>query len=154
MQRPTGYGLVPQTDGKLEEKMDAFAATDIPEKIVSWLNAVLDNPADACKSHDWKDIQEFLKDGTRLCRFMKSVGDPRRIPDMRVDPQTQFACMDNISMFLNAAKEIGVKDDDLFQPEDLYNGEKGPFSRVINTLDQVGRCSLAMRNSAVPQYGA
>jgi len=43
-----------------------------------------------------------------------------------------FLQMENIHNFLNAAKELGVKPDNLFQTADLYEGTD--MNKVIHTL--------------------
>eukprot|EP00117_Sycon_ciliatum_P018575 scpid67487/ scgid17119/ Transgelin-3 len=150
--RASKSGLAADIEKKLEAKLDELEEEGVPQAIVDWINAVLDDQADVCESAHWKDIHEFLKDGSRLCRVMNAVGDSEGgIPQIKCSRnQSAFFCMDNIGKFLKTAEAYGVKRNDLFQTSDLYEGVKGPFVNVLTMLHALGLVSKS--KYYLPEY--
>ena len=51
---------------------------------------------------------------------------------------TSFVARENIDLFNRAAGEYGVEQELLFQNGDLYDGNKGPFLKVVTCLNKLG----------------
>ncbi|ORZ10934.1 calponin homology domain-containing protein [Lobosporangium transversale] len=67
------------------------------------------------------DLHESLKDGVILCRLANRLR-PGTVEQISLK-NLPFVKMENISNFLNAAKQLGVQSSDLFQTVDLYEGK-------------------------------
>lgn len=81
-----------------------------------------------------------LRDGVKLVLLAKKI-DPSSVPkpfhpnaDTTKSP---YKCMENISMFLEAARSFGVPDHDLFPTIALFEGKD--ITKVIGTIHAVGR---------------
>jgi len=66
------------------------------------------------------NLQRTLRSGVILCRIIQKV-KPELMPRISARP-LPFLQMENIHNFLNAAKELGVRPDNLFQTSELYEG--------------------------------
>jgi len=51
---------------------------------------------------------------------------------------TSFVARENIDVFNKAAGELGIDHELLFQNGDLYDGNKGPFLKVVTCLNKLG----------------
>jgi len=76
------------------------------------------------------NLQRTLRSGVILCRIIQKV-KPELMPRISARP-LPFLQMENIHNFLNAAKELGVRPDNLFQTSELYEGTD--MNKVIHTL--------------------
>ncbi|KAG0213419.1 hypothetical protein BGX28_004475 [Mortierella sp. GBA30] len=76
------------------------------------------------------DLHESLKDGVILCRLANRLR-PGTVEQISLK-NLPFVKMENISNFLNAAKQLGVQSSDLFQTVDLYEGKD--MTQVISTI--------------------
>ncbi|KAK9462984.1 calponin homology domain-containing protein [Lipomyces oligophaga] len=95
-----------------------------------------------------EDLMDILKDGTVLCSLVNKVN-----PSINLRPKASrmpFVQMENISMFLKAASNMGLPQYDLFQTVDLYEG-KDP-AQVLQTLYSFSRQANQM-NSEIPTLG-
>ena len=57
---------------------------------------------------------------------------------MYKNASSRFVATSNMEQFNEAAHFYGVPDTALFQTGDLWEGNKGPFLNVINTLNTLG----------------
>ncbi|KAF9924187.1 hypothetical protein FBU30_005805 [Linnemannia zychae] len=76
------------------------------------------------------DLHESLKDGVILCRLANRLR-PGTVEQISLK-NLPFVKMENISNFLNAAKQLGVQSSDLFQTVDLYEGKD--MNQVVSTI--------------------
>ncbi|TFK53421.1 hypothetical protein OE88DRAFT_1655548 [Heliocybe sulcata] len=75
---------------------------------------------------------EALRDGYVLCQLMNKI-KPNSI--MRPDPREDgFIRTSNITKFLAACTQFGVRSDDLFQRDDLIEGNSESQARVARTI--------------------
>ncbi|RIA90157.1 kinase-like domain-containing protein [Glomus cerebriforme] len=94
------------------------------------------------------DMHEALKDGVLLCSLMNRL-QPDAIPQIS-HKDLPFVKMENISNFLNAARQFGLHTSDLFQTVDLFEGKH--MERVIATILAIARVvegKYVRRNSDV-----
>ncbi|XP_074600507.1 myophilin-like isoform X1 [Brevipalpus obovatus] len=120
---PRGFSFLGAEKHIKEGQRDKF----VESEIALWMEAILDD----CLPP--KPFDELLRDGVLLCRVMNAIksGSVSKIQK----PFTKEAHMSNINAFLDAARSFGLKDDQLFKPEDLWEGTNIP---------KVCRCMLAI----------
>uniref|UniRef100_A0A452I718 Transgelin n=1 Tax=Gopherus agassizii TaxID=38772 RepID=A0A452I718_9SAUR len=69
-------------------------------------------------------FQEWLKDGTVLCKFINSLYPKGQASVANTDPSNKaFKQMEQISQFLWAAEQYGIAPTDIFQTVDLWEGK-------------------------------
>lgn len=129
--RPTGYGLTASIRRQRTLKYDY----DDEQDALAWMTAVIDEGEIFPGVEGMKATGFALKDGVYLCKLM-AILNPGCFKQIN-KPRNAFKCMENISMFLTACQEYGVKSTDLFQTCDLYDGTN--INAVINTIHAVGR---------------
>jgi len=83
------------------------------EKVSDWLKKV--------SGVEFKDFQEGLKSGVVLCKAMNKI-QKHSIKKIHNDEQP-FHQRENIDNFIAACRELGLKDQELFLPNDLYDGK-------------------------------
>lgn len=86
-------------------------------------------------SGDMDNFYEVLKNGVLLCKLVNIMkeGSVKKINESTM----AFKCMENISAFLNAAKDLGVPNQETFQTCDLW--EKQNLNSVVICLQSLGR---------------
>eukprot|EP00051_Salpingoeca_urceolata_P021486 m.337877 g.337877 ORF g.337877 m.337877 type:complete len:214 (+) comp19808_c0_seq1:137-778(+) len=80
------------------------------------------------------DFGEALKDGVALCNMLNKLK-----PGSCKKPKASkmpFVCMENINSFTDAAKKLGVTDENLFVTVDLWEA---------SNLKQVAQCVVALK---------
>ncbi|KAI8809735.1 kinase-like domain-containing protein [Cladochytrium replicatum] len=98
---------------------------------------------------EWQNIQPLLKDGVRLCKLMNRV-KPGCIPRISLR-SLPFMQMENISNFLDAARNAGVHPQELFCTLDLYEGKD--LQQVVVCLLAIARlCGMADTNRRASDY--
>ena len=133
--RPTGYGLTAEIKRKNEEKYNY----DDEQDALCWMEAVIDEEEVFLGVEGMKKTGDALKDGVYLCKLILSLS-PGIIKKIN-PPTTPFKCMENIELFLNACRAYGLKNADLFQTSDLYDGYN--IKGVIDTIHALGRKAQA-----------
>uniref|UniRef100_A0A0B6YFS7 Calponin-homology (CH) domain-containing protein n=1 Tax=Arion vulgaris TaxID=1028688 RepID=A0A0B6YFS7_9EUPU len=145
-------GLGADIEKKLEYRYDQEEAAGTMSAIVSWINAVVQGDHENIANQSHKELHKSLRDGVLLCKlinkllatagknkvsFQKKVGSP-------------FIAMGNSESFNKGASEYGLPKEFLFQSGDLWEGRKGPFLNVINSVHSLG--SLANTKGFQPAY--
>jgi hypothetical protein len=86
------------------------------------------------------DLHVHLRDGTILCRLANQL-QPGLVAAPLLKPATsKFGVLETIAGFLEAARELGVPDHDLFLSKDLYEG---------TAMEAVVRAIVALARTAV-----
>lgn len=52
----------------MEAKYDAAVEEGTPQKVVAWINAVLQGVHDPCPGYQAEQIAEYLQNGVALCK--------------------------------------------------------------------------------------
>ncbi|KAI6174547.1 Transgelin [Aphelenchoides bicaudatus] len=113
------YGL----SRELQQKNQARFSIEEAQEVLQWLTEATGIALD-------KDVQQFetdsevseaLKDGVILCTLMSKLNGSFRY---NKQPRMPFHKMENISNFLDAAKQYGVPEISCFQTVDLYENKQ------------------------------
>lgn len=114
------YGL----DADLKAKHDAKYDLALEKDVVAWLEAL------SGETKGEQEVADWLHDGKILCAVANAV-QPGSIK--KINQQTMpFKQMENITNFMNVARNIGVGETDMFGTPDLYEGKN--MGSVLNTL--------------------
>lgn len=136
--RPRGFGLSAEQARKKAAKFDPDQANEM----LAWVKAVLNsNSVDfdfepVVKEKDGeKNVVKPLKNGAALCKLINVIkpGSVKKINESKM----AFKEMENISQFLDACENIGIRKVDLFQTVDLYEEQNIP--QVVNGIFALGR---------------
>lgn len=112
------YGLSRECQMKSQAKFDSARA----KQVCDWLEAVtgtdLELPASEEGIRDQIDFGQALKDGISLCHVLNTLqpGTVKKINTMKAP----FKQRENIELFLKGCELYGLKSQDLFQVNDLY----------------------------------
>ncbi|KAI3629746.1 hypothetical protein MIR68_011181 [Amoeboaphelidium protococcarum] len=93
------------------------------------------------KKFESTSFQNDLRDGVVLCQLM-NILSPDSVKDINMTAQP-YQQMENIYRFVEAAKVYGVKQSELFQTSDLYEGRD--FPQVLVTLASLQRIHKAQQ---------
>ncbi|KAL4657287.1 transgelin-3-like [Arapaima gigas] len=134
--RGPSYGLSREVQEKIEQKYDPDLEARLVEWIVAQCGGNVERPQQGKLS-----FQEWLMDGTLLCRLINSLY-PRGKEPIKKIPETQMAFkqMEKISQFLKAAEAYGVVTTDIFQTVDLWEGKD--MAAVQRTLMALGSVAI------------
>jgi len=107
------YGL----DAELKAKQDAKYDAGLEADVVAWIEAIV-GPE---KTKGDQDVQEWLKSGEVLCHLINAIkpGTVKKVNTMNAP----FKQMENITYFMNAAREWGVPEAGMFGTPDLYENK-------------------------------
>lgn len=131
------YGLSRECALKAQAKYDVFRA----QQCVSWIEAVLDTSLDLeAGAEDQAAFADALKDGSILCQLINALhpGAVKKINTMKAP----FKQRENIEMYLKGCEAYGLKTQDLFQVNDLY--EHKNVYMVVDNIFALG--GLAQKN--------
>ncbi|XP_022706571.1 myophilin-like [Varroa jacobsoni] len=124
-------GLAAEAQKKLLSKYDAQLASEV----MDWVKRIVG--VDFDPSGEMDNVHEVLKDGTILCKLI-NVLKPGSIPEKKINASKMaFKCMENINLFLDKAKEMGVMAEETFQTVDLW--EKQNILAVVICLQALAR---------------
>jgi hypothetical protein len=115
------------------------------EQALSWIAELtaFDLPCGGATIAD--DFHEGLKTGEVLCSLANRIV-PQSVPKIahvahKHGASKALSARVNIQAFVDAARSIGVKDRDLFEPNDLF--EKRDLSHVVRAI--LGACCFVLR---------
>ncbi|KAK4003242.1 myophilin [Daphnia magna] len=128
------YGLSRECQMKSQAKFSLERAREA----LDWVEAVLDRqlnyPQPAEGLRDQLDFAHVLKDGITLCELINSLepGAVKKINTMKAP----FKQRENVELFLKGCENYGLKSQDLFQVNDLY--EHKNLYMVVDTIFALG----------------
>lgn len=127
--RATKSGFAAEAQRKINSKY----SDELAQECLEWIKEITNE--DISTSGDMENFFEVLKDGTLLCRLVNCIqaGSVKRINESKM----AFKCMENITNFLEVAKQMGVPPQETFQSVDLW--ERQNLNSVIICLQSLGR---------------
>ncbi|CAG0880976.1 unnamed protein product [Cyprideis torosa] len=132
------YGLSRECQMKAQAKFDL----DRANQAIQWVEAMLEQDFDlpGGRVTEASDFARVLKDGTALCHLINRLrpGAVSKINTMKAP----FKQRENIEMFVKACQEYGLKNQDIFQVNDLYENKN--LYMVVDCLYALG--GLAQKN--------
>jgi len=131
--RATKSGLAAEAHNKIQSKYDPALASQLLE----WIKDVMGSDVDLDTSGDRETFYRQLKDGQILCRLI-NVLQPGSIPEKKINnSKMAFKCMENINLFLDQVKKLGVPAEETFQTVDLW--EEQNLTSVLICLQSLAR---------------
>lgn len=129
--RATKSGLAAEAHSKIQSKYDP----ELAGQLLAWVKDV--TCQDINTSGDMDNFYETLKDGVLLCHLINSI-KAGSIPEKKINQSKMaFKCMENINLFLEHARQMGVPAQETFQTVDLW--EKQNLLSVIICLQSLAR---------------
>lgn len=119
-------------DAELKAKQDAKYDPALEAEVVGWIEAIVG--ADKAKGD--QPVQEWLKSGQVLCHLINAIkpGTVKKVNTMNAP----FKQMENITYFMNGARDFGVPEGSMFGTPDLYEDKNmGSVIQCIYTLGGV-----------------
>ncbi|NXN50009.1 TAGL2 protein, partial [Rynchops niger] len=135
--RGPSYGLSREVQQKIDRQYDP----ELEQILVRWILAQCGS--DVAQPAPGRDgFQQWLKDGTVLCRLINSLHPRGQSPVAKIQASTMaFKQMEQISQFLQAAERYGIAATDIFQTVDLWEGKN--MACVQRTLMNLGSLAVA-----------
>merc|ERR1712168_1110571 len=137
------YGLSRECAMKSQAKFSPERA----KECVDWIEEVIGSKLEM-EVKDQVDFGTVLKDGSVLCQLINAIspGSVKKINTMKAP----FKQRENIEMFLKGCEAYGVKAQDLFQVNDLYENKN--LYMIVDNLFLLG--GHAQKNAFTgPQLG-
>ncbi|XP_053558789.1 calponin-2 [Bombina bombina] len=129
------YGLSAEVKNRLAQKYDPQKEAELRV----WIEEVTGMSIGS-------DFQQGLKDGVILCELMNKL-KPKSIPKVNVSKQNWHQ-LENISNFIKALSQQGMKSVDLFEANDLF--ENGNMTQVqVSLLALAGMAKTKGLNSGM-----
>lgn len=106
---------------------------ELAAESLEWIKEITGEPINT--SGDMDNFFEVLKDGVLLCKLINCI-KPASIKRVN-ESKMAFKCMENITAFLDHAKQLGVPPQETFQSVDLW--ERQNLNSVVICLQSLGR---------------
>jgi len=138
------YGLSRECHMKSQAKF----AVERARECMSWVEEVIGEKLspEAAEIKDQMEFSSILKDGKVLCRLINAIrpDSVKKINTMNAP----FKQRENIEMYLKGCVAYGLKEQDLFQVNDLYEN-KNLYMVVDNLYNLGGLCQKVGWNGPV-----
>ncbi|KAF7732859.1 hypothetical protein EC973_000135 [Apophysomyces ossiformis] len=121
----------------LVDKMKVQQLKSDENRAIEFLNTMLDCNINGC------DLHQELKDGVLLCNLVNKL-KPGTIKHVG-QKDLSFVKMDNITRFLQGARQLGLKDTQLFETIDLFEGKD--MAAVVHTILALAQLSAKQDSS-------
>ncbi|XP_055698820.1 myophilin [Phlebotomus papatasi] len=127
--RATKSGFAAEAQRKINSKY----SDELASECLEWIKEITGEPAST--SGDMENFYEVLKDGVLLCKLVNCLqpGSVKKVNESKM----AFKCMENITSFLEVAKNMGVPAQETFQSVDLW--ERQNLNSVVICLQSLGR---------------
>uniref|UniRef100_A0A8C8SFW2 Transgelin n=1 Tax=Pelusios castaneus TaxID=367368 RepID=A0A8C8SFW2_9SAUR len=130
--RGPAYGLSREVQQRIDRQYDP----ELEQILIQWILAQCGSEAKQ-PAPGRENFQEWLKDGTVLCRLINSLYPKGQGPVAKIQSSSMaFKQMEQISQFLRAAEHYGIAPTDIFQTVDLWEGKN--MACVQRTLMNLG----------------
>jgi len=132
--RGPSYGL----SRELALKSQAKFSLERAKEAISWVEQVIGRPLSDVS--DQESFFAMLKDGTVLCQVINKIspGAVKKINTMNAP----FKQRENLELYLKACAGYGLREQDLFQVNDLYESKN--LYMIVDNLHHLG--GLAQKN--------
>lgn len=111
----------------------------------AWISEILDADLPG------ESLCAALRDGSVLCRLANAIS-PGAVPRYNPPSRQPFKCMDNISKFIQFLRRLGVREEELFCTDDLFERKNEP--QVVSSLHALGRAlQTTMPDAPLPKLG-
>merc|ERR1711874_396114 len=146
--KDVGQGANPQVDARgidadLKAQQDAKYDFDAENEVAEWIDAVTGSSVKG-------NFAEGLKSGVVLCELLNKLKDGT-IPSINESAQP-FKQRENISNFLTGAQKLGVRNAQVFNPDDLFDAKSlGSVVACVYALG--GACQSSCPDFAGPKLG-
>merc|ERR1712212_1312415 len=143
------YGLSRECHMKSQAKFSVERARECME----WVEEVLGRKMEpeACEIKDQIEFSNILKDGAVLCQLINAIepGSVKKINTMNAP----FKQRENIEMYLKACIAYGLKEQDLFQVNDLYENKN--LYMIVDNIYNIGGMTqkISARGTLLSQTG-
>jgi len=126
------YGLSRECAMKSQAKF----AVERARETMGWVEDVLGDKLEpeAANIKDQLDFATILKDGSVLCRLINAI-EPNSVKKINT-MNAPFKQRENIEMYLKACVAYGLKEQDLFQVNDLYENKN--LYMIVDNLYNLG----------------
>lgn len=118
------YGL----DAELKRKQEAKYDPELEAQVVAWIETI------SGESKGDASVEDWLKNGQVLCKLVNAI-KPGAVKKVNTSAMP-FKQMENITFFMNAARDIGVPESSMFGTPDLYEGKN--MGSVISCINALG----------------
>mmetsp|Transcript_7732 Transcript_7732/g.28988 ORF Transcript_7732/g.28988 Transcript_7732/m.28988 type:complete len:325 (-) Transcript_7732:112-1086(-) len=113
-------------------------------EVMDWIETVTGT------KFDKKNMHESLKNGIILCELANKVS-PGIIKGVK-NSKIKFMQMENVTLFIQALRKLGVSEHDNFSTIDLYEGKD--LNQVLNAIEAFSRVSRKIDTFKGPYIGA